>query len=143
MAAISVVPDPVFAQEMVGPGIALAPTGAEKLTVCAPADGVVGALFPHAFTLETDLGPGVLVHLGIDTVSLGGAGFELLVHAGQFVRAGEPMIIWDPQPALAQGLSLLCPIVLVQQPAAALTLLAQPGAAVTAGDPLVGWDPLV
>ena len=139
-AAISLVPDPVFSSEMVGPGIALVPDPTlTNQVVHAPVTGVVGALFPHAFAIETDNGVGVLVHLGIDTVALGGKGFKLLVSSGQFVTAGDPLIEWDPAFITAQGKSTMCPVVFVQQSAQNLTVLAEPGQEVSTGDPIVSW----
>lgn len=141
VAAISLVPDPVFSAEMVGPGIALVPDPTlTKQTVHAPVTGVVGALFPHAFAIETDVGVGVLVHLGIDTVALGGKGFKLLVTSGQFVTAGEPLVEWDPAFITAKGKSTMCPVVFVQQPAQSLTLLVAPGQEVAVGEPIVSWQ---
>lgn len=125
---------------MVGPGLALEPElPVGNQTVCAPVNGVVGALFPHAFAIETDFGVSVLVHLGIDTVALDGQGFELLVSSGQFVTEGQPLIIWNPDFVAAQGKSVICPIVLVQQDSRSLELQVAPGQTVTQGQPLVVW----
>lgn len=139
-AAIGLVPDPVFSAQMVGPGLALVPhVSGGNHTVCAPVTGVIGALFPHAFAIETDQGVGVLVHLGIDTVALNGQGFELLVSSGQFVTEGQPLIIWNPEYVGAQGKSVICPIVLVQQDAASLEMRVVPGQEVTQGQALMTW----
>ena len=75
---------------MVGPGIALEPQHVQHQTVLAPADGVVGALHPHAFALELGEGRTILVHLGIDTVGLAGQGFTLHVDGGQTRARGGP-----------------------------------------------------
>ncbi len=93
--ALSDVPDPVFAQQIVGSGVAIDPERAES-TVVAPADGRLLKLHPHAFVLLTAAGKGLLVHLGIDTVQLEGDGFELLVAEGDEVTAGTPIVRWDP-----------------------------------------------
>ena len=82
------VPDPVFAAEMVGAGVAIEPAGGASDAV-SPVAGTVLKLHPHAFVVLTPEGTGVLVHLGIDTVRLDGAGFELLV-AGEGERPGRP-----------------------------------------------------
>ena len=63
---------------------------------------------------------GVLVHLGIDTVRLDGAGFELLVEAGATVVCGQPMVRWDPAAVQAGGLSPICPVVALDATDAAL-----------------------
>ena len=72
------VPDPVFAAEMVGAGVAIEPSGGMAEAV-SPVAGTLIKLHPHAYVVVTAEGTGVLVHLGIDTVKLDGDGFELLV----------------------------------------------------------------
>ena len=90
---LSEVPDPVFAAEMVGAGVAIEPDGGLADAV-SPVAGTVLKLHPHAFVVLTPEGTGVLVHLGIDTVRLEGAGFELLRGgevAGRGRAAGHPL----------------------------------------------------
>ncbi|WP_448629795.1 PTS sugar transporter subunit IIA [Cellulomonas soli] len=137
--AVTQVPDPVFAQEIVGPGLAVEPHRTQTQDVLAPADGVVGALHPHAFALEVGGGRTVLVHLGIDTVGLRGSGFTLHVQAGQSVRAGERILTWSPVDVALAGLSTLCPVVALQADRAAVRALAEPGTEVAAGDALLDW----
>lgn len=137
--ALSAVPDPVFAQAMVGPGVAVDPLRSAVQQVVAPADGVVGALHPHAFALQLADGRGVLVHLGIDTVRLAGLGFDLRVVAGQQVHAGEVLLTWSPVDVAASGLSVVCPVVALQAPADGVRPLVQPGTVVGAGAPLLEW----
>jgi sugar PTS system EIIA component len=113
--AMADVPDPVFAEEMVGPGVAIEPaTG--STTVVSPIAGKVLKVLPHAFVVMGD-GVGVLVHLGINTVRLEGEGFEVLAEQGSEVAAGDPMITWDPSalPATAGGqdVSPVVPVVLM------------------------------
>ncbi|MET0406714.1 MAG: PTS glucose transporter subunit IIA, partial [Cystobacter sp.] len=88
------VPDPAFAQKMVGDGIAVDPTSSE---LRAPCEGVVVSVHAsrHACTLRTSTGAEILLHIGIDTVSLRGEGFIAHVQEGQRVRAGEPLIGFD------------------------------------------------
>jgi len=109
------VPDPVFAQQIVGSGIAIDPERAES-TVVSPADGRLLKLHPHAFVLLTADGKGLLVHLGIDTVQLDGAGFELLVAEGDEVTTGTPIVRWDPAEIEAGGRSPIVPIVVMDTP---------------------------
>ena len=71
------VPDDVFAQEMLGPGVALEPDSTGVVDVVAPVDGVLSALHPHAFVIQVPDGRAVLVHLGLDTVRLLGETFTL------------------------------------------------------------------
>lgn len=138
--AVAEVPDPVFAQEIVGPGLAVEPTRTQSQDVVSPADGVVGALHPHAFAIELGDGRTVLVHLGIDTVGLRGSGFTLHVESGQAVRAGERILTWSPVDVALAGLSTLCPVVALQADSSAVRTLVQPGTSVTAGDPLFDWS---
>jgi glucose-specific phosphotransferase system IIA component len=136
---VSAVPDPVFAEGMVGPGVAIEPQHVQTQTVVAPADGVIGALHPHAFALELSEGRTVLVHLGIDTVGLAGRGFTLHVDGGQTVRAGDRLVTWSPVDVAAAGLPTICPVVALQGDPEALTLLVTDGETVQAGDPLLDW----
>ena len=106
--ALADVPDPVFAQQIVGSGIAIDPERVES-TVVAPADGRLLKLHPHAFVLLTSAGKGLLVHLGIDTVQLEGEGFELLAAEGDEVTAGTPIVRWDPAAIEAGGRSPIVP----------------------------------
>jgi glucose-specific phosphotransferase system IIA component len=106
------VPDPVFAQQIVGSGVAIDPERVVS-TVVAPADGRLLKLHPHAFVLLTGAGKGLLVHLGIDTVQLEGEGFELLVAEGDEVTAGTPIVRWDPSAVEADGRSPIVPVVVM------------------------------
>lgn len=105
-------PDPVFAAEMVGSGVMITPEPGTHVVV-APVSGTVVKLHPHAFVLMTPSGTGVLVHLGIDTVRLGGEGFELHVAEGNPVRAADRVLTWDTSVAAGRGLSLAVPVVVM------------------------------
>lgn len=133
--AMTDVPDPVFAEEMVGPGVAIEPD-AGRTTVVAPIAGTVVKVLPHAFVVLGD-GVGVLVHLGINTVRLEGEGFEVLASQGDEVSAGDPMITWDPSslPESAAGLDVspVVPVVLMDAPKGSVTSDAV-GGPVAAGD---------
>lgn len=133
------VPDVVFAEGMVGPGIAVEPDRAGRQDVLAPCDGVVGALHPHAFALELDDGRAVLVHVGIDTVTLKGLGFDLHVERGQRVHAGQRVLTWSPVDVAAAGLATVCPVVALQGDVTDVTALAVAGEHVTAGQDLLAW----
>ena len=96
---VSDVPDPVFADGLMGPGPALEPTPGATVEVCAPVDGRIVALKPHALVITPPGAPekvGVLVHLGIDTVTLRGEGFAVHVAPQDEVRAGDRLITWTP-----------------------------------------------
>ncbi|MFF3066352.1 PTS glucose transporter subunit IIA [Oerskovia sp. NPDC057915] len=140
--ALRDVPDPVLAQAFAGPGLAIEPTvdGDGISTVVAPAAGTVGSLFPHAFALEATGGRTVLVHLGIDTVRLGGEGFQLHVEPGDRVEAGTTLLSWEPPRVAALGLSTVCSVIALQGDPSLLTMLVPPGGTVRAGEPLLSWD---
>ncbi|HCT76710.1 MAG TPA: phosphoenolpyruvate--carbohydrate phosphotransferase [Micromonosporaceae bacterium] len=103
------VPDPVFAQTLVGPGVAIMP-GPGRQTILAPISGRLLKLKPHAFIVAEGR-TAILVHLGIDTVLLAGAASELVAYEKQMIRAGEPVMFWDPAQVAAAGLSAICPVV--------------------------------
>ncbi|PRX46097.1 PTS system N-acetylglucosamine-specific IIA component [Prauserella shujinwangii] len=132
------VPDPVFAQAMVGPGVAVRPEGGRADAV-APIDGTVATLHPHAFVVAADDGRAVLVHLGIDTVKQQGEGFSLHVVQGESVRAGQPVVSWDPDAVTAAGYSPVVPVIALDATDGTLTAPG-PGAAVSAGDELFTWS---
>src|SRR4051794_2179958 len=125
---------------MVGPGVAIEPLRTQTQTVVAPADGVVGALHPHAFALELSEGRTILVHLGIDTVGLAGSGFTLHVEGGQAVRAGDRLITWSPVDVHAAHLATICPVVALQADPELLTVLVPEGGSVQSGEPLLDWS---
>ena len=129
------VPDPVFAKALVGPGAAIDPGEAATLTVTAPVAGKLTSLKPHAFVISHRPDQGVLVHLGIDTVHLKGAGFSLRAEAGQQVDAGEEIVVWDLAAAREAEKSVVVPVVVLEADAEDLTL-AEAGP-IDAGDSLI------
>lgn len=132
--AVTDVPDPVFAAEMVGPGVAIEPTG-EVVTVVAPIAGRVLKLHPHAFVVLGHDGVGVLVHLGINTVRLEGRGFDLLATEGDTVAAGDPMVRWDPSNVDGEDMSTVVPVVVMDRPKGSIAA-PRPDLIVATGDPL-------
>ncbi len=97
MFPIEEVKDAVFSQKMLGDGVAFRYEG-EKVTLCAPADGILSALFPtgHAFGVTMANGVELLIHVGIDTVSANGDGFTLLgAKQGDRVKAEDPIVEVD------------------------------------------------
>jgi PTS system N-acetylglucosamine-specific IIA component len=133
---LAAVPDPVFAQAMVGPGRAVDPERG-PLTAVSPVAGTVVKLHPHAFVVVVDDGRGVLVHLGIDTVQLKGDGFELLIAEGARVAAGDAVVRWDAAAVEAGGRSPSCPVIALDAQPDALEL--RPVGPVAAGDELFVW----
>lgn len=108
---LSEVPDPVFAEKMAGDGIAII---AEGNTVVAPADGELTLVFgtKHAFAMTLENGLELLVHIGLETVSLNGEGFEQLVEQGTKIKAGTPIIKFDREFIVSKGLPLHTPILI-------------------------------
>ncbi len=107
--------DPVFAAEMVGPGVAIDPDPG-PVTVVSPIAGQVVKVHPHAFVVLGADGVGVLVHLGINTNRLEGNGFEVLTDQGATVEAGAPMVRWDPSTIYGDGISTVVPVVAMDRP---------------------------
>lgn len=107
---LSEVPDPVFAQGMLGEGFAVETAGD---IVRSPVDGEIIVLFPtaHAFAVRTPKGEEVLVHIGVDTVSLKGEGFHALAAQGDQVKAGTPVVQLTDLEALAEKVPSLVTIV--------------------------------
>ena len=135
---VSAVPDPVFAQGLVGPGAAIAPHAGAQCAV-APIDGTLVKLHPHAYLIVSDNGPGVLVHLGIDTVQMHGDGFKLVAAENDRVQAGAEIIHWNPEYVEHTGRSAICAVVVLDCPFAAIAL--QPsGTEVDAAQPLFFID---
>jgi len=110
--ALSDVPDPVFGKGIMGPGVAIEPSGN---TAYAPGSGTVIAAQPtgHAFGILLDSGVEVLIHIGIDTVKLKGAGFDVKVQKGQKVTAGTPLVTFDRKVIQDAGYPLITPIVVL------------------------------
>ncbi|HET6942050.1 MAG TPA: phosphoenolpyruvate--protein phosphotransferase [Sphingomicrobium sp.] len=108
------VPDPVFAERMMGEGLAIDPLEA---VVRAPADAMVIAIpdTAHAVTLKLANGAELLIHIGLETVALKGAGFRALSSAGTWVKAGDPLIEVDLAQVARGALSLVTPIVVANE----------------------------
>ena len=134
VAPLSELPDPVFAEGMLGGGVQIDPT--EGLLV-APAAGRVESIHSaaHAITLACDAGPVLLLHVGLETVALGGRGFEPLVAAGDRVAAGQPLLRFDLDLLAQAARSLATPILVTNGEA---FRIAWAGAGlIAAGEPLM------
>ncbi|MBW4580565.1 MAG: glucose PTS transporter subunit IIA [Tildeniella nuda ZEHNDER 1965/U140] len=109
--AIDRVPDPVFAQKIVGDGIAIDPT---SQSLQAPCDGEIIQLHPshHAVSIRTAEGLEILMHIGLDTVELRGNGFTPQVKVGDRVKAGDVLIDFDADYIALHAKSLLTEIVI-------------------------------
>ena len=97
------IPDPVFAQKMMGEGFGINPT-----------EGNVDNVFPtkHAIGLKAENGLELLVHIGLDTVQLDGEGFEVLVDSGDTVKVGDPIIKFDVEYIRNNAKSVISPVII-------------------------------
>ena len=108
--ALSEVPDPAFSGGMLGDGIAVIPSSGEVL---APCDATVDMMFPtgHAVSLIADHnGAEILIHVGLDTVTLNGAPFQIVVESGQKVKKGDLLFIADLDAIEKAGLPTITPV---------------------------------
>ncbi|WP_085506372.1 PTS sugar transporter subunit IIA [Thalassobacillus devorans] len=105
------VPDPVFAERMMGEGVAIEPVNGE---VVSPVDGEIVQLFHtnHAVGIKTKSGVEVLVHIGLETVSMEGEGFEGHVKAGDKVKTGDKLITFDMNLVQEKAKSTITPIII-------------------------------
>ncbi|MDG2528898.1 phosphoenolpyruvate--protein phosphotransferase [Caulobacter endophyticus] len=110
VAPLDETPDAVFAERMLGDGLAIDPTGQ---VLHAPCDGRVITVHRsrHAVTLRADNGAEILMHVGLETVALDGEGFTVHVAEGQAVKAGDPLIGFDLDLLARKAKSLITPIV--------------------------------
>lgn len=139
-AALDEVPDAVFAGRMLGDGAAIDPLGT---TLHAPCDGQVLTLHAggHAITLRGEGGVELLMHIGIDTVQLGGSGFAAKVAVGDQVTRGQPLIDFDLDALVQAAPSLMTPIIVTNGDHFRIADRAG-GRVVAVGDPLLTLEPL-
>lgn len=104
------VPDQVFASGALGKGVAVEPSVGKLF---APADGTITTLFltGHAVGLTTTDGAEILMHIGMDTVSLDGEGFEAAIKQGDTVKKGDLLVSFDIEKIKAAGLPVITPVV--------------------------------
>lgn len=109
---IEEVPDPVFAQKIVGNGVAIKPSIG---IAYAPMDGVISAVVKggHALAIKDEDDLEILLHIGVDTVNLKGKGFNCLVKEGELVKKGEKLIEFDIEEIAEAGLSIISPLVIL------------------------------
>lgn len=112
---LSEVNDPTFAEEMLGKGAAIIPSVGK---VVAPMDGTVAMVFDtkHAISMTSESGVEILIHIGLDTVSLKGEPFTAHVAAGDKVKAGDLLLEFDIDAIKAAGLDTVSPIVICNTP---------------------------
>ena len=109
--AMSDVDDPTFAQEILGPGVAIEPS---EGVLYAPVNGTVSLVADtfHAVSITCGCGAEILMHLGIDTVELKGEGFEAHVKAGDKVSVGDKLVTFDMDMIKGKGYKLTTPLII-------------------------------
>jgi len=110
-APLAEVPDPVFAEAMLGDGLAIDPTGSVLHAPCAAVVVTIHAA-RHAVTLRAAGGLELLLHIGLETVALNGEGFQAHVVDGQKVEAGDRLISFDLELLAGRAKSLISPVVI-------------------------------
>ncbi|HEY3298155.1 MAG TPA: PTS glucose transporter subunit IIA [Armatimonadota bacterium] len=128
---LEAVPDPVFAEKMLGDGVAILP---DEGILVSPLDGEVIALpsSGHACGIKSKTGVELLVHVGIDTVEMKGQGFRALAQRGDTIKPGQTLIEFDLDEIESAGKSALSPVVVN---GATVRLLAS--GSVSRGEPLM------
>lgn len=103
------VPDETFAQEILGKGVAVIPSSNQ---VVAPVDGEVVSIFDtkHAVAIKGENGTEILIHIGVDTVKLGGKHFKAMVKDGNKVKAGDVLVEFDAEAIQAEGYPIITPV---------------------------------
>ena len=127
------VPDGVFAQKVMGDGFAIDPANGE---VSSPVAGLVTSFMEdtrHAVGITADDGLEILIHIGIDTVNLGGEGFVGLVKQGDRIDAGQPLLKVDLEFIRRKVPSLISPVIFLNLPEG-MAVTVQEGRIVKRGD---------
>lgn len=107
-------PDAAFSERMLGDGIALDPL---EGVARAPCDGEILAVAPtrHSVTIRSPIGADILIHIGIDTVALGGEGLEAAIQARDMVATGDVLLLFDMDRLAEQARSLVTPMLVVSE----------------------------
>lgn len=131
----SEVSDPTFGQEMLGKGMAIKPTEGK---VYAPVNGTVVMMFDtkHAVSLASDEGAEILIHIGLDTVTLKGKHFTAHVGAGDKVKKGDLLLEFDMEAIKAEGFDLISPVIICN-PDAYQDVVRSTGKQVAPGDEVI------
>ncbi|GAA0485943.1 PTS glucose transporter subunit IIA [Salinibacillus aidingensis] len=109
--SIEDVPDEMFSQKMMGDGLAIEPS---EGIVAAPIVGEIVQFFPtkHAVGIRSDNGLEILIHIGLETVSMKGEGFESFVEQGDRVEAGQKLVTFDLDAVKEKADSIISPIII-------------------------------
>lgn len=113
--SLQLVSDPTFAEGIMGQGMAIIPTEGK---VVSPVDGTVEMIFntKHAVAIKADNGAELLIHVGLDTVKLGGKYFEAHVKAGDKVKVGTPLVDFDLEAIKREGYDCITPVIVTNTP---------------------------
>ena len=132
---ITKVPDPTFAEGLLGQGIAIEPTDGK---VYAPVNGTVDTMFDtgHAVSLVSESGMEILIHVGLETVGLNGAPFQVKVQNGQKVKKGQLLFEADLAAIEAAGLPTITPVLVCNSDDYS-TFNVNPGKTVTNADVVI------
>lgn len=133
---LSETPDAVSASGTLGKGVVIEPT---EGVLRSPFDGTVTAVYPskHAIGVTSDSGVECLIHIGIDTVNLGGKHFEMAVEQGQRVQAGDTLLTFDIDAIKAAGYSVVSPVIISNTASYLDVFPVNERGAVKAGDELI------
>lgn len=107
---LSEVRDEAFAGGILGQGAAVIPENGE---ICAPCDGVISVMYPtgHAVGIKSDIGAEILIHVGMDTVTLNGSCFAVKVKAGDYVKEGQLLVRANIEGIKKEGLDITTPVI--------------------------------
>ncbi len=110
--SLSEVPDPVFADKILGDGVAVIPANGQ---IVSPVDGEIVSVTDtcHAIAIVTNDGVEILIHIGLDTVELGGKGFTPHVQAGDRIKAGAPLMDVDLDLIQREGYNTITPVLIL------------------------------
>ena len=133
---VSEVNDPTFSEEIVGKGVAIKPADNR---IVAPCDGTVSLMFDtgHAVSLVSKSGAEILIHVGLETVSLKGKHYTVHVKNGDTIKAGQLLIEFDREAIAADGFDTITPV-LVCNPENFSEMRTYPGKTVRAGEKIIG-----
>lgn len=114
VADISKTPDDTFSQKLVGPGFVIHPNHHQ---VFAPVDGKVVMIFPtkHSLAIEYNQDLNILIHIGLVTGEFKGAGFDVSVKVGDFVKQGDLLLAFDPKYLDLEEKAISSPVVFMQK----------------------------
>lgn len=129
------VPDPVFAEKMMGDGLAIDPTRGE---VVSPVDGEIMQVFPtkHAIGIKAENGAEILIHIGLETVGMKGEGFTTFISEGDKVKRGDKLVDFDLALVSEKAKSTITPIIITNGDEVE-TINKKPNAASNAGESLI------